>query len=101
MVVLPNHGGRKKAMNMKKCFAFLVTSVALAGSGLIADYVAQDFDALDTGKKTVFWGDASGGKDAYVLRWDKNTDKYYFDQVEKNKPEPKKAKDDSVSVAEK
>ena len=55
-------------------------------SGLKADYVAQDFDDPETGKKTVFWGDASGGKDAYVLRFDKSSSKYYFDKVEKNRP---------------
>lgn len=75
---------------MKKCFAFLATLVALAGSGLIADYVAQDFDDPETGKKTVFWGDASNGKDAYILKFDKVSGKYYLEKVEKNKPEPKK-----------
>ena len=81
----------ERIIDMKKCFAFLATLVALAGSRLIADYVAQDFDDPETGKKTVFWGDASGGKDAYVLKYDKDSAKYYFDKVEKNKPEPKKA----------
>ena len=76
---------------MKKSFAFLATSVALMGSGLGASYVAQDFDDPVTGKKTVFWGDTSNGKDAYVLKYDKDSTKYYFDKVEKNKPAPKKA----------
>ena len=78
-------------MNMKKYIAFLVTSVALGGFNLLADYVAQDFDNPRTGQKTVFWGDASKGKDAYILEYDKNTEKFYFEKVEKNKPSSKKA----------
>ena len=78
-------------MNTRKCFAFLATSVALAGVGLVADYVAQDFDDPVTGKKTVFWGDASKGKDAYVLKFDKASDKYYFEKIEKNKPASKES----------
>ena len=83
---------------MKKCFAFLATSVALSGSGLLADYVAQDFINPKTGKSTVFWGDASKGKDAYVLEYDEVSGKFYFEKVEKNKPAPKKAEAKSVSA---
>lgn len=83
-------------MNMKKCFAFLATSVALGSFGLVADYVAQDFISPKTGKSTVFWGDASKGKDAYILEYDKEADKYYFEKIEKNKPSSKKAEAKSV-----
>ena len=92
----PNHGGRRKTMNMGKCFAFLATSVALLSFGLMADYVSQDFINPRTGKSTVFWGDASKGKDAYILEYDEVSGKYYFEKVEKNKPTPKKV--DSKSI---
>ena len=59
---------------------------ALNSLSLIADYVAQDFISPRTGKSTVFWGDASKGKDAYVLEYDEATDHYYFKKVEKNFP---------------
>ena len=60
---------------------------ALSGLSAIADYyVAQDFISPRTGKSTVFWGDASKGKDAYVLEYDEATDHYYFKKVEKNFP---------------
>ena len=83
---------------MKKCFAFLATSVALASSGLVADYVSQDFISPKTGKSTVFWGDASKGKDAYILEYDEVSGKYYFEKVEKNKPAPKKTDSKSTST---
>ena len=85
-------------MSMKKSFVFLATSVALAVSSLMADYVAQDFTSPRTGKSTVFWGDASKGKDAYVLEYDEASDSYYFKKVEKNKPEPKKVVSKSASA---
>ena len=59
---------------------------ALSGLSSIADYVAQDFISPRTGKSTVFWGDSSKGKDAYVLEYDEATDNYYFKKVEKNCP---------------
>ena len=76
---------------MKKCYTFLATSVALGSFGLVADYVAQDFISPKTGKSTIFWGDASKGKDAYILEYDKEADKYYFEKVEKNKPSATKS----------
>ena len=97
-IVFPNHDGRRKTMDMKKCFAFLATSVALASSGLVADYVSQDFISPKTGKSTVFWGDASKGKDAYILEYDEVSGKYYFEKVEKNKPAPKKTDSKSTST---
>ena len=59
---------------------------ALSGLSSIADYVAQDFISPRTGKSAVFWGDASKGKDAYILEYDEATDHYYFKKVEKNFP---------------
>ena len=60
---------------------------ALSGLSAITDYyVAQDFISPRTGKSTVFWGDSSKGKDAYVLEYDETTDNYYFKKVEKNCP---------------
>ena len=74
---------------MKKCFVFLGAFVALISSRCLGDYVVQDFTSPKTGKSTVFWGDASKGKDAYILEYDKDSDKYYFEKIEKNKPESK------------
>lgn len=99
--VLPNHGDHRKSMNMKKCFAFLATSVALGSFGLIADYVAQDFISPKTGKSTIFWGDASRGKDAYILEYDKEADKYYFEKIEKNKPSSKASEPNAVPASAK
>lgn len=86
---------------MKKCFAFLATSVALGGFGLFADYVVQDFVSPRTGKGSIFWGDGSKGKDAYVLEYDEATDEYYFKKVEKNKPAPKKTGSNSGQASAK
>lgn len=63
------------------------TLFALSGLSLWAEhYVAQDFISPRTGKSAVFWGDASKGKDAYILEYDEATDHYYFKKVEKNFP---------------
>ena len=86
-------------MKMKKCFAFLATSVALGGFGLFADYVAQDFVSPRTGKSSVFWGDGSKGKDAYVLEYDEASDEYYFKKVEKNRPIVKKISRDQTQIS--
>ena len=75
---------------MKKCFIFGVVFTALEGVQCFGDYVAQDFISPKTNKSAVFWGDASKGKDAYVLEYDEASQKYYFEKVEKNKPEAKK-----------
>ncbi len=73
---------------MKKNRYIVLGAVLFALSGLssIADYVAQDFISPRTGKSAVFWGDASKGKDAYILEYDEATDHYYFKKVEKNFP---------------
>ena len=70
----------------KNRFVVLGASLfALSGLSLIADdYVAQDFISPRTGKSTIFWGESSKGKDAYVLEYDESTDHYYFKKVEKN-----------------
>lgn len=75
---------------MKKCFIFGVVFAALEGVQCFGDYVAQDFTSPKTNKSAVFWGDASKGKDAYILEYDEVSQKYYFEKVEKNKPEAKK-----------
>ena len=74
---------------IRKCFMFGVALFALCGVYCFGDYVAQDFVSPRTGKSTVFWGNASNGKDAYVLEYDEQTDHYYFKKVEKNKPQKK------------
>lgn len=72
-------------MNIKKYSLLGVISIALGINVVFAEsYVAQDFDDPVTGKKTVFWGDSSKGKDAYVLKYDAAKDEFYFKKVEKN-----------------
>ena len=75
---------------MKKCFVFLGAFASLISLRCFGDYVAQDFTSPRTGQSAVFWGDASKGKDAYVLEYDKESDNYYFEKVEKNKSAAKK-----------
>lgn len=75
---------------MKKNYVLLGVFSALASLCCFGDYVAQDFTSPRTGQSAVFWGDASKGKDAYVLEYDKESDNYYFKKVEKNKPAAKK-----------
>ena len=75
---------------MKKNYILWGVFSALGGLYCFGDYVAQDFISPRTGQSTVFWADASKGKDAYVLEYDKDTDHYYFKKVEKNKPVAKK-----------
>lgn len=65
--------------------------IALSSLRCFGVYVAQDFISPRTGKSTIFWGDASKGKDAYVLEYDKDSNNYYFEKVEKNKPAAKKS----------
>lgn len=71
---------------MKKYYVLLGVFSTLISLCCFGDYVAQDFTSPRTGQSTVFWGDSSKGKDAYVLEYNKETDKYYFEKVEKNKP---------------
>lgn len=72
---------------MKKNYVLLGACSALISASCFGEeYVAQDFISPRTGQSAVFWGDSSKGKDAYVLEYDKVSDKYYFEKVEKNKP---------------
>lgn len=86
---------------INKCFIFGVTFVALSGLRCFGDYVAQDFTSPRTGQSSIFWGDASKGKDAYVLEYDKESDHYYFKKVEKNKPAKSHAVEKKAEVADK
>ena len=63
---------------MKKNYILWGVFSALGGLYCFGDYVVQDFISPRTGQSTVFWADASKGKDAYVLEYDKDTDHYYF-----------------------
>lgn len=79
-------------MNMKKNSLLGVISIALGINVVFGEsYVAQDFDDPVTGKKTVFWGDSSKGKNAYILRYDATKDEFYFKKVEKNSTAVKNA----------
>lgn len=71
---------------MKKYYVLFGVFAALTSLCCLGDYVAQDFISPRTGQSSVFWGDASKGKDAYILEYDKDSDSYYFKKVEKNKP---------------
>lgn len=73
-------------MKKNRCIVLGAIFFALGVLSSIADYVTQDFISPRTGKSTVFWGDASKGKDAYILEYDEATDHYYFKKVEKNFP---------------
>lgn len=73
-------------MNKNRLVVLGAFLFALSCLFLKADYVARDFISPRTGKSTVFWGDASKGKDAYILEYDENSDHYYFKKVEKNLP---------------
>lgn len=75
---------------MRNCFIFVVTLSALCGARCFGEnYVARDFISPKTGKSTIFWGETSKGKDAYVVEYDEKTDHYYFEKIEKNKPQKK------------
>ena len=52
-----------------------------------------------SGKSSVFWGDGSKGKDAYVLEYDEASDEYYFKKVEKNRPIVKKISRDQTQIS--
>lgn len=72
-----------------KCF-MLGTAMAVIGqSACFADYVAERIIHPRTGQQTVFWGDASKGKDAYIVSYDEKSQKFYLEKIEKNKPSSK------------
>ena len=74
----------------KKSFILTVVCAACGSLSCYSDYVAREFISIKTGKSTIFWGDSSKGKDAYILEYDKDANKYYFEKVEKNKPAAEK-----------
>ncbi len=85
-------------MNKNRLVVLGAFLFALSCLYLKADYVAQDFTSPRTGKSTVFWGDASKGKDAYILEYDEDTDHYYFKKVEKNLPKKPASKVKKVEI---
>ncbi|MBR1843278.1 MAG: hypothetical protein IJ793_00140 [Opitutales bacterium] len=63
---------------------------AVVGKSIcFADYVAEQIVHPRTGQQTVFWGDASKGKDAYIVSYDEKSQKFYLEKIEKNKPSSK------------
>ena len=73
-----------------KCFMFGIAVAVIGKSACFADFVAEKIVHPRTGQQTVFWGDASKGKDAYIVSYDEKSQKFYLEKIEKNKPSPKK-----------
>ena len=75
-----------------KCFMFGAVAAVVGKSACFADsnFVAEQIIHPRTGQQTVFWGDASNGKDAYIVSYDEKSQKFYLEKIEKNKPSPKK-----------
>lgn len=77
-----------------KCFMLGVAATVVGKSACFADYVAEQIIHPRTGQQTVFWGDASKGKDAYIVSYDEKSQKFYLEKIEKNKPSDKNKADD-------
>lgn len=77
-----------------KCFMLGVAAAVVGKSACFADYVAEQIIHPRTGQQTVFWGDASKGKDAYIVSYDEKSQKFYLEKIEKNKPSDKNKSDD-------
>ncbi len=77
-----------------KCFMLGVVVATVGKSACFADYVAEQIVHPRTGQQTVFWGDASKGKDAYIVSYDEKSQKFYLEKIEKNKPSDKSKADD-------
>ena len=77
-----------------KCFILGVAMAAAGKSACFADYVAEQLIHPRTGQQTVFWGDASKGKDAYIVSYDEKSQKFYLEKIEKNKPSGKDKAED-------
>ena len=69
-----------KRYDLKSAFATLLSLPA---------FIAEKIIDPETGLQTVVTIDASNGKDAYIYRYDKKSQKFYMDKVEKNKPSDK------------
>ncbi len=78
-------GGRKGSI-MKKSFLFGSTIAVLSQTPCWANYITQDFDHPETGKKIVLVVDETSPKNAYVVLYDPVSKKFYYEKVEKNKP---------------
>ena len=72
-----------------KCFVLGIVTAVVGKSICFADYVAEQIVHPRTGQQTVFWGDASKGKDAYIVSYDEKSQKFYLEKIEKNKPSSK------------
>ncbi len=77
-----------------KCFMLGAAMAVVGKSACFADYVAEQIIHPRTGQQTVFWGDASKGKDAYIVSYDEKSQKFYLEKIEKNKPSNKNKADD-------
>ena len=77
-----------------KCFMLGIAVATVGKSACFADYVAEQIIHPRTGQQTVFWGDASKGKDAYIVSYDEKSQKFYLEKIEKNKPSDKSKADD-------
>ena len=72
-----------------KCFVLGGAALLMGRTCCFADFAAEQIVNPRTGQQTIFWGDASKGKDAYIVSYDEKTQKFYFEKIEKNKPSPK------------
>ena len=73
----------------RKCFLLGAATAVIGKSACFGDFVAEQIIHPRTGQQTVFWGDASKGKDAYVVSYDEGSRKLYLEKIEKNKPSAK------------
>ena len=82
-----------------KCFMLGVAVATVGRSVCFAAYVAEQIIHPRTGKQTVFWADASKGKDAYIVSYDEKSQKFYFEKIEKNKPSDKDESDNDRVIS--
>ena len=69
-----------------KCFMLGAAITVVGKSACFADFIAEKIIDPESGLQTVVTIDASKGKDAFIYRYDKKSQKFYMDKVEKNKP---------------
>ena len=82
-----------------KCFMLGVAAATVGRSVCLADYVAEQIIHPRTGKQSVFWADASKGKDAYIVSYDEKSRKCYLEKIEKDKPSDKDESDNDRYIS--
>ena len=82
-----------------KCFMLGAAITVVGKSACFGAFIAEKIIDPETGLQTVVTIDASNGKDAYIYRYDKKSQKFYMDKVEKNKPSDKDKSDNDRDIS--